>query len=207
MSERWIAHWLRNNDVMAPSDTLGTRSAAKVDELMGELASPELSELAKVPLLLSLLIFLKLQNVTLPEDRFKAYDELLRHMIAIHPQRRRVTAGISDSAALSPDDAARVLGHLAYTVQSYHSEGAISRADAVALIEKYLSGDEGLGFDVPEARRYALNVVDSEGASSGLLVPRSEQDLGFFHRSLQEYLAAQHLARLPGSFQGTTCRH
>lgn len=109
MSELWITHWLRSEVAVGDVNATAIPARAKVDELLSELASPELAELAKVPLLLSLLIFLKLQNVTLPDDRFKAYEEMLRHMIAIHPQRRRVAAGFSDSTALTADDASHAL--------------------------------------------------------------------------------------------------
>lgn len=197
LSTQWIEHWIRcESDGIDPGE-LGLRARSKVNELMQELSSPELAELAKVPLLLSLLILLKLNNTTLPDDRFKAYDELLRHLITVHPQRRREVAGVGESTGLAAEDASRVLAHLAFIVQRDHSEGTIERGKAITIVEGYLKSDEGLGFDTVAARRYARELVETEGASTGLLVRRSELEIGFFHRSLQEYLAAQHLSRLP----------
>jgi hypothetical protein len=201
LASEWIGRWIRCESDRADSNEIQIRCRAKVDELMQELSSPELAELAKVPLLLSLLVFLKLNNVTLPADRFKAYDELLRHLITVHPQRRREVAGIGETSSLAPDDAARVLANLAYELQCDYSEGTIELAAAIAIVEEYLKSEDGLGFGTTEARRHARELVETEGASTGLLVRRSDREIGFFHRSLQEYLAAQHLARLPLELQ------
>jgi hypothetical protein len=195
LATQWIEHSIRC-EVDGDDAELQIRTQIKVDELMQELSSPELSALARVPLLLSLLILLKLHNVTLPDDRFKAYDELLRHLITVHPLRRREVAGVSEPSSLSVDDTARVLADLAFTLQRDYDEGMLDRAAAIAIVEKYLKSDEGLGFDPQDARQLARELIDSEGAATGLLVCRSENTIGFFHRSLQEYLAAQNLSRL-----------
>ena len=51
--------------------------------------SPDIRELAKVPLLLCLLIYHRFHNTRLPQSRFKAYDSLIEHLIAIHPRKKK----------------------------------------------------------------------------------------------------------------------
>lgn len=53
---------------------------------MAELSrSTDLYELAKTPLLLCLLIALKMSRASLPQSRFKAYDQLVEYLIHTHP--------------------------------------------------------------------------------------------------------------------------
>ena len=195
LATHWFEEWIRHEGDNNEGSAIDVRVRAKVQDLMQELGSPDLAAVAKIPLLLSLLILLKLNNVTLPNDRFKAYDELLKHLITIHPQRRREAAGLTDVPPLEPEDITRVLANLAFVVQHDYSEGIIERVRAIDIVEDYLKQD--LGFDIQNARRNSRQLVDTAGASTGLLVARSEKELLFFHRSLQEYLAAQHISRLP----------
>ncbi len=193
LSRHWIAKALtpRDNEEEA---ALTLRIESQVNELMGELAQPELSELAKVPLLLSVLVFLKLQNVALPDSRFKAYDEMARLLITVHPLSRKVAAGVEDDSVLTAEDAERVLGRVAYTIQCDFPEGAMPVRDAEMAAEEFIVD---LGFEAPSARKYARHLVESGGASTGLLTLRFGEDVGFFHRSFQEYFAARHLTSLP----------
>lgn len=43
--------------------------------------SPDLDELAKIPMLLCLVIFLRFQNAQLPQSRFKAFGQIVDHLI------------------------------------------------------------------------------------------------------------------------------
>jgi hypothetical protein len=73
-------------------------------------------------------------------------------------------------------------------------EGALPVAQAISTAEEFAIN---LGFDPPAARKHARQLIESDGAATGLLSSRFGEDVGFFHRSFQEHLAARHLASLP----------
>lgn len=52
-----------------------------------------------------------------------------------------------------------------------------------------------------EARRLGQQLLDLAEGNLGMIVRRSASDVGFFHRTFHEYLAACHLTRLPMSKQ------
>ena len=57
--------------------------------------------------------------------------------------------------------------------------------------------DYGPGLPPPEAAAQSQRLVEFATDSSAILVRRSPRDLAFFHRVLQEYLAAETLERRP----------
>lgn len=159
----------------------------------------DLRELAKVPLLLSLLIYHRFHNIRLPQSRFKAYDSLIEHLISTHPQKRMIAASLTDvSSELTSDDVRGILANIAYHIQEHSGEGLIDDNKAKTIVEDYLKdADHGFGFEQREARRYCREVLDVGENTIGLLVRRSPKEIGFYHRVFQEYLAAYHLSRMP----------
>ena len=165
--------------------------------------SPDIRELAKVPLLLCLLIYHRFHNTRLPQSRFKAYDSLIEHLIAIHPRKRRSASFLTDvSSELADDEVKRILSHLAYYIQQHYGEGVIEHNKAINVIETYLKdSDHGFGFEQRESLRHSREVMEIGENMIGLLVRRSPKEVGFFHRVFQEYLAAYYLSRIPLSEQ------
>jgi len=159
----------------------------------------DLRELAKVPLLLSLLIYHRFHNIHLPQNRFKAYDSLIEHLISTHPQKRMIAASLTDASyELTYDDVRGILANIAYHIQEHSGEGLIDNNEAKTLVEDYLKDeDHGFGFEQREARRYCREVLEVGENTIGLLVRRPPKEIGFFHRVFQEYLAAYHLSRMP----------
>lgn len=171
----------------------------ETDEFMFELEkSSDLGELAKVPLLLYLLIAMKFSNVRLPRSRFKAYGALVELLITEHPARRRTSAQITDAISdLQPEEMEGVLAWFAYQVMENHSDGLINEQQALAIIESYLRDTEiGLGFDTPSARKQARQILSTVEDEFGLLVRKSSEEIGFFHRSLLEFLSSKHIVRM-----------
>ena len=77
------------------------RAGHAADALMSELqSSADLRELARTPLLLGLLIYLKSSNLPLPSNRFRAYGRLVEHLISTHPAVRRRAAMIATTSSL-----------------------------------------------------------------------------------------------------------
>ncbi|WP_344870090.1 NACHT domain-containing protein [Deinococcus aetherius] len=199
LAEIWFAHQLRNADEDLGDDAVVRRTAAEVEAFFEELRdSPDLAHLAAVPLLLCLLVALRRAEVALPRSRFRVYEEVVKHLLEAHPRRRRRAAAMGDDDhSLSPLETRQALERLAYEMHCAHPEGVISIDTASEVVAAYLQDDEvGLGLGRREARTSAARLVAVGETNSGLLVGRSPHEAGFFHRSLQEFLAAGYLSRL-----------
>lgn len=199
----WFKYWVRN--VVYSGAVGGKEVASRVvgmcEEFLAELAaSTDLTGLARVPLLLVLLIYSWLQKSKLPRNRFKAYDQLIDHLIAEHPRRRRVDAGQPADilSGLTTEEVKSVLAYLAYIVQCEHPEGVLKDGIARNIVKDYLQDNViGFGWEAPEAKRYSEMLIEAGEASLGLIVRKSPREVGFYHRSFLEYLAACHISRLP----------
>jgi energy-coupling factor transporter ATP-binding protein EcfA2 len=171
--------------------------------------STDLLQLAEVPLTLLLLLYLHLQNYPLPSSRFEAYAYVADHFIRDHPLARRVAAALtSDQDSLTPKEIQNALAYLAYVVQTDFPGGIVSATDVRSRLEDFLQHDTeyGLGLSRQEAREVFRSFTNLEEGSLGMLVSQGQAQLSFFHRSLQEYLAAVHLARTPLSNQQAVIR-
>jgi energy-coupling factor transporter ATP-binding protein EcfA2 len=171
--------------------------------------SNDLSQLAEIPLTLLLLLYLHLQNYPLPANRFEAYQYVTNHFIREHPLARRTAATLTDEPSpLTPEEVRNALAYVAYVVQTDFPAGTLSADDIRSRLEDFLQDDmeHGLGLSRPEAREVLRSFTNLEEGSLGLLVSQGQSALSFFHRSLQEYLAAVHLARTSLSNQEVTIR-
>jgi hypothetical protein len=201
----WFTHRAKSEDEdRAEEDSVAARIEADVASFINELRkSNDLHELARVPLLLCLLIAHKVLHVQLPRNRFKAYDDLVEYLISTHPRQRALAATAGETPSEIDDrDLKAVFAYLAYEIHSRFGEGIIEQSNAEDIVARYLRDDNGIfGFDSAKARRVSRDVVSIGEGTLGLLVKRSQVELGFFHRALQEYLAAYHLATLSSSDQ------
>ena len=174
-------------------------------------SSADLSELSKNPLLLGLLLYLKSSSVPLPNSRFRAYGRLVEHLISVHPIARRRAAMVNgENPDLTPEDARTAFAYLAFHLQSKLSEGLIARSHADEVVCGFLQDDQmGFGLDRKEARRQSRVLLHFGEQALGLLVEKGPEELGFLHRSFQEHLAAEHIARMPftkqSEFVGEHC--
>ncbi len=74
--------------------------------------------------------------------------------------------------------------------------GVISAGDCKAVFCNYLMDDiNGPGYSRYEAQHQAKSVIDYAQTGLGLVVERAKDELGFFHLTVQEYLAAQAMVR------------
>ena len=202
LSRIWFGCKIRSlyQDSPLEENEVERRADVETESFLTELRRlADLRELAKVPLLLSLLIYHRFHNIRLPQNRFKAYDSLIEHLISTHPQKRMIAASLTDvSSELTSDDVRGILANIAYHIQEHSGAGLIDDNEAKTLVEDYLKDeDHGFGFEQREARRYCREVLEVGENTIGLLVRRSPKEIGFFHRVFQEYLAAYHLSRMP----------
>ncbi len=166
--------------------------------------SSDLVQLAEVPLTLLLLLYLHLQNTPLPTNRFDAYDHVVKHFIQEHPLARKTAAALtSDASALTREEIRHALAYIAYIVQTKFPAGVLTADDIRDSLESFLRDnvEYGLGLGRQEALEVLRSFTNIEEGSLGLLVSQGQSQISFFHRSLQEYLAAVHLARTPLSNQ------
>lgn len=203
LARAWFVHRSRNarqgaEEQRRDNDEVAEAQAAR---FLGELrGSEDIGDLAQVPLLLSLLIYLRFVDARLPQNRFKAYGSIVEHLVAKHPHRRRAAALISGEteSELSDDEALEGFSFLAYRMHESFGEGLAEQDRAEAAFREYLEDEElGLGYDPREARAISRKLLQIGENTVGLLVKRSPTQVGFFHRAFQEFLAASHLSRMP----------
>lgn len=160
----------------------GTEQAHRVaQELVERLATqPELSELAKNPLLLTMMALLHRRG-PLPRHRAALYEEICKMMLDTRPAQRGQLDG------LSLDAKRRILGAFAaYLMAQRVRELAIS--DAATFLAPLLAAESAPDMDA----KSFLHYVQIE---SGLLHEPEAERIGFAHLSFQEYLAAVEWAR------------
>ncbi|MCX6843660.1 MAG: NACHT domain-containing protein [candidate division WOR-3 bacterium] len=205
-----IAAWFRQfalfqaNGTTQPVEEAMRQADGQADAFAAELAGrTDLTELAQNPLLLSLLISLKRQNVALPHSRFRAYGALVDHLISTHPQRRRVAAALPSVASRFSEREVRLaLASLAFHIHTDYPSGLVPREEAVRLTEQFARDRElGLGISDTRVTEDAERLVDVGMRQVGLLVAKGSNELGFLHRAFQEYLAAVHASRLTQASQ------
>lgn len=208
---KWLiihrSHVVENNQEKSPlSSSPGSGSVDReVEEFIGKLErSKDLAQLAEVPLTLLLLLYLHLQNTPLPTNRFDAYEHVVKHFIQEHPlSRKTAAASTSDTAALTYEEMRYALADIAYVVQTKYPAGVMTLDEINENLESFLRDDAdcGLGLTRKEALEVMRSFTNVEEGSLGLLVSQGQSQVSFFHRSLQEYLAAVHLSRTTRSSQ------
>lgn len=187
------------NEGRVPAIALGA------EQFIEELSkTPDLRELAGVPLTLVFLHWIRARDAQLPRDRFQAYAHLVDLLLSRYPAKRIAATGIVEDLApsLREEDARLVLGRVALAV---HESGGveISLQEAVDVARSQLTDEEiGPGLDLAAAKRVARELLDHSRERLGLLFePPGSGSLAFLHRSVQEHLCASYLARRPMAVQ------
>lgn len=160
-------------------------------------ANPRVMDLAKTPLFCQLLIDIFRYSHHLPEQRIKVYDKIVEMLLSDHPAAREQAAGRTrgDNAPRT-DDMREMLMRLALHIQEKGGAGVISVADCQAIFCDFLTDDvNGPGSSLYEAKHQAQSIVGYAQTGLGLIVERAQNELGFFHLTIQEYLAAQAMVR------------
>lgn len=199
LSKIWLIHKIKSQKKINDNTEIERMANFEAEKFIIELQkSKDLRELAKIPLLLCLLIFHKIHNTRLPQNRFKAYDSLIYYIICDHPQRRRIAASVIDTfCELSEDDIKKILSKLAYFMHESYSEGSIDQNIATNAIRDYLGDPEnGLGFGQRESSKLSSELLNISENTIGILVKKSPAEIGFFHRVFQEFLTSQHISYL-----------
>ena len=191
----WFRHF-HEAGVALDAAALEQAVARDATEFANDLSEdPTLSELGGIPLLLSVMIYLRLTGRVLPNSRLAALEELVKALLEDQPRRRAQAAmhRVDQSATRSPR-VRRGLEYLAYRIHQEPNSLVLSNERAAQLLSDYFRSD--LELSASEAEEWATRVLELGQHEFGVLVAPQEQHVGLVHRIFQEYLAAKHLARL-----------
>ncbi len=179
------------------ADNLAELVKHDVDQFMVEVWRSSDLDLSRIPFLLLLLLYLRLEHAVLPTRRFKAFELMIDRLISEHPASRRTAASLGFSPnGLDENELTCVIARIAFEVQKTRADGLISDEDLQEVVGGFLVDDVlGLGMDSSQARPLLAQFTHVAEGTLGLLVRQATKQLSFFHRSFQEYLAAFHISR------------
>ncbi len=149
----------------------------------------ELASLVENPMLLTALCILHDSGGRLPQDRYRLYarivDNVLFHRFPGGPRQTEPVKARLEAIAL-------------HMHEGEQSEPRISPAAEVSEleVEQVLRDIAAEGWSEEDRRVEPAIRRDELLAESGLLLPRPDRQVAFYHLSFQEYLAAERILRL-----------
>ncbi|MEV5573703.1 NACHT domain-containing protein [Spirillospora sp. NPDC052269] len=147
-------------------------------------AAPHLRTLASTPLLAAMLCALNLDRESLPRDRMGLYSAALDLLLETRDAKRGVTS--AQTVALETDQKIRILRDLAWSL-STSNRVELPKPMVERLIADRLAAMPNVGATAPD-------VLDALLQRSGVLREPVPGRIDFVHRTVQEYLTAQHAA-------------
>ena len=176
----------------------------EVNELNSEiLGNVDLKELSSIPLMIYMLIHLKTKNISLPHSKFSVYKELVSDLVKMQPKRRKKAAQVlSRSHSFNDNELFELFAMLAFEMHKNHSHGAMSVDLANNYLAEYLGNPSlSFGFNRRDAKNSADDILHLGEDDIGIIVKTSPDEIGLFHRSFQEFLAAYYIASLSSDMQ------
>ena len=157
-------------------------------------AAPGTLRLAGTPLLATLLLLIWHKEGALPERRVDLYERCCRMLVEDWEQSHDV-ADRGIFADLGWEQHLHLLASIAYEIHRQEQRTSISREDLRKLLEESLLAGKLCHPDTVglEATRF----LEALALRSGLLQFQGDGQYGFPHLTVQEYLAARHLAAQP----------
>ncbi|WP_368679983.1 NACHT domain-containing protein (plasmid) [Rhodococcus opacus] len=192
--------------VLLPADQAEAAPASRstwragVEPFLNQLvATPELAELSRSPLFLTLLAS-TWQGEPLPRQRFKIYARLVELLVEKHPQMRQ-RASLAQGGPLTATEMTTLFAAVAYRLRVKDATGTVAKPEMRKLIVESMTDDEVLGYEHSAARRIADAVLAMAEDEFGLIVSQGAGAVGFLHRVVLDHMAGQYLATLPGDEQ------
>jgi hypothetical protein len=157
-------------------------------------ADPRVKELARRPLLATLIAMIHRFEAHLPGERAKLYELCVRTMLDTWPAARHQMFDGMDVGLQRAN-----LEELAWYIQKERHEGSealsMPRQKIVNALTSILSDRDYSSQPEAVARRVAESWLDFLSTGTGMLVEQTVGAYGFFHPSFMEYLAARALNR------------
>ena len=159
-----------------------------------------IARLAQTPLFLVALLKLHRLGRDLPRNRFDASKEIVEQLLEHQPRRRAKDA--VDPKAMPVEGRVmrdRLLSDFAFGIHSGGLSGTVTdgaiESEAIDRAARIILQRSGSG-DREKAENQARSIFSFSEEGAGLLVKKSQDNIGFLHRSLQEYLVAVQLLQL-----------
>lgn len=183
----------------AKLDAQAERRASGLDRALRQ--NPGVARLSQTPLFLLALMQLYRHQQELPRSRFAAIEKIVEELVEHQPRRRETDALASKGGVgTKPIQRDRLLDHLAFTLHSDELTGPVSDAapesSAIDHAARFLMQRQA-SQDLDAAEETARSILAFAEERVGLLVKKATGAIGFLHLSIQEFLAARHLAQLP----------
>lgn len=190
-------------DTSATPEVVETEAQRRATGFIEALArSPGITRLSQTPLFLIALLKLHRLGHDLPRNRFDASKEIVEQLVEHQPKRRAKDALDTEKPTLDRRDRDRLLDDFAYALHAGELRGTVAdgavEADAISRAAALILTRNGSA-DLSAAEAQARTVFSFSEESAGLLVKKAHDNIGFLHRSLQEYLVARKLLQLPFS--------
>lgn len=189
---RWfMAYELESDPDLSFSAALRRVRHERIDPLIPVIERWEsIRRLAVNPLLLTILTIIHETGKRLPHHRVELYETVIKTMI--ESWRQAQTDHVSHLySTLQTNDVYYLMASLAYWLHENQPGGTIREYEWQQKIEELL-GQDGYKEDNDLLARRFLRHAREE---TGLLTERSPGQIGFFHLTLEEYLAAVEMAR------------
>ncbi|MCP4655454.1 MAG: NACHT domain-containing protein, partial [bacterium] len=183
---RFVSHWYA---VQEPTDPQA-RDRGNADLVAALDADPRVRELARNPMLATLIALVHRYEAHLPGERAALYDICVKTLLETWPEARRTTFKEVDARLQRT-----YLEVLAYRMQKSRTgndrEVTIERKTLVDALVEIVQEREGTATGEEKTRGLVERWVGFLEQGSGLLVEQRPGVFAFFHLSLMEYLAAR----------------
>lgn len=196
IAERWFHRY----GVATPGIVVSDASL-RTGRFMADLArDPNLGALATVPLLLLGLVTLALRGQIMPRTKVDIYDQLVRVLLEVHPDRRATASGDTVPRfqhATDPDQRRAAIARLAFAVREQTGGGGMSLSAARSILRTHLASPHGFGLADSDAAHAASEILAVNAETQGLIVEKGPLEVGFVHASFEEFLSAECIGTWP----------
>lgn len=176
--ERFVVGWYRETERFSTgAEGEGVKSQAS-DLLRRLAASPELSDLAANPLLLTMIVYVHRFGGPLPEGRAALYGQICKVMLSLRQDDKNLDSKFTNQAKET------ILSGLAYRMMTKRVSRGIPREEILNQFKLAMRR-----FSKEAKAEDAL----AEVGTNGLIVEGESGRYRFAHHTFQEYMAASHI--------------
>lgn len=183
-----LGSWCELYEIERAGTDLAARGRAEGEQLARQvIASTSIGELARTPLLATIIAIVHRAGVRLPEHRVELYEHMTRVLVERWNQLRSQQVDAPPPVRVA--DAIRLLGPVAHQLVGRGIDAAVDEETLRSLLAKQLA----LG--AVRSLRSVDEAITTFRDSLGLLVEVGPGLFGFLHKTLGEFLAAHELVR------------